>query len=81
MRMPRARASRENVTVGRGLRAARVTPCDERVIRHVVQLDDRDSAWRVVMEKFLILGNARIAFIAGDTVRVRGTFERKRPYG
>jgi hypothetical protein len=81
MRMPRARASRENVTVGRGLRAARVTPCDERVIRHVVQLDDRDSAWRVVWEKFLILVNAIIAFIAGYTGRVRGKFALKRPYG
>lgn len=72
MRMPPARASRENVTVGRGLRSARVTLFDEGVIRHVVQLDDRDSAWRVVMEKLLISGNAGIAFIAGATDRVRG---------
>ena len=74
MRVPPARASRENVTVGRGLRAARVPLRDERVIRHVVQLDDRDSAWRVVVEKFLIFGIAKIAFIAGAAVRIRETF-------
>ena len=81
MRVPLASGSRENVTVGRGLRAARVPICDERVIRHVVQLDDGDSAWRVVVEKFLIFGIAEIAFIAGAAVRVREAFERERQYG